>query len=376
MTICEYNNFSNRQKDLVRDILSDKSTKRKRVLGNAGSGKTTIITYCASKLLSEGKTVFVCCYNKTLLRQIRYMIATYGYASFATNITVDNYHHFMWHYLNIDERKTFKEYEYSEYPPDPDGYRFDYRNKKPMFDFIFVDEMQDLRPKAIANLIDLLRNEGKICVFADKYQKIYDNNKFENEEENVLSNVPKFPDNTGFRGRWTRLNEIYRANNLIQEKGIEFAKKYLFSSYGSEDIILSGNRSPSEINYYTHFSYSDLLQYIKKLTIDERNGTVILVNNLNEINEISALLRSNNVLCVSISDSKESFDVLSNGVKISTVKSFKGLEVPICIYFCQDDNHPDENNYVGVTRATNRLLVCNNCMNSAVEDIYSQFQEK
>lgn len=53
MSICEYEQLSRNQKELVKDILSDKSTKRKRILGNAGSGKTTIIAICASKLVNS-----------------------------------------------------------------------------------------------------------------------------------------------------------------------------------------------------------------------------------------------------------------------------------------------------------------------------------
>ena len=373
MGVCDYNSFSNKQKDLIKEILSKKSTKRKRILGNAGSGKTTIIAYCASNLLREGKKVFVCCYNKTLLKQLKRMIESYDGTSLVSDVTVDNYHHFMWHYIRSDERSLFKEYEYNDTPFSVDGYRFGPQNKNPVFDYIFVDEMQDLKPMAIANLIDLLTNDGKICVFADKYQKIYDNNKYENEDENIVSNVPKFPENSGFRGRWARLAEIFRANNLIQEKGIEFAKKYLFSSYGSEEVVLSGKRTDSKIEYFTYFSRNDILNFIKEMTYSERNQTAILVNDLQEINEITKILRENNFVCVSTIDSKENFDIALPGIKVSTVKSFKGLEVPICIYFCQDDNNPDENNYVGITRATNKLIICNNCKNNAIEDIYGKF---
>ena len=372
MGVCEYEQLSKHQKDLVKDILSDKSTRRKRVLGNAGSGKTTIIAICATQLMNTGKAVFVCCYNKSLLSHINNLLSDYNGRS-GSRLTVDNYHHFMWHHINDSDRNDFKDYEYSNSPIDTDGYRLPSYAKRQMFDYIFVDEMQDLRPNAVANLIDLLNNDGKICVFADKYQKLYDNNKYENEEENSSSNVPKFPKNVGFRGRWSRLDEVFRANNLIQEKALEFAKKELFSTYGVENVILSGNRADSQILYVTNFSIDSIADYISKMSKPDQENTVVLFHEKQDVDKLANAIGHKRINYISINNSKDSFDIRYRGVKISTVKSFKGMELPICIYVCGHGKVSCEDDYVGVTRATEKLIVCNSDTHNPLHNLYSAF---
>ena len=288
MDCCEYEQLSKHQKELVKDILSDKSTKRKRVLGNAGSGKTTIIAICARELIKSGKSVFICCYNKSLLGHIHNLVDEY--AGMDSKLVIDNYHHFMWHHISEFEKKSFKKQEYSDTPINVDGYRLTYRDKRQIFDYIFVDEMQDLRPNAVSNLIDFLGIDGKICVFADKYQKLYDNNKYESEEENSSSSVPKFPVNSGFRGRWTRLNEVFRANNLIQEKALAFAQKELFSTYGTENVILAGTRADSQVMYVTNFSVDTIANYISNMSKIDQEKTVVLFHEKSDIDKMANAL--------------------------------------------------------------------------------------
>jgi DNA replication protein DnaC len=122
MSIPEYKSFSQHQKDIIANILSDDTTKRKRILGSAGSGKTMIMSYCASELVNQGKHVLLIIYNKTLIQQIKYMVNCYYnmdkdlFYKVLNNdvneyVTIDNYHHFMWH--NISDTDTFAELEYT-----------------------------------------------------------------------------------------------------------------------------------------------------------------------------------------------------------------------------------------------------------------------
>ena len=369
---CGYEQLSKHQKELVKDILSDKSTKRKRILGNAGSGKTTIIAICADKLINRGKTVFICCYNKSLLSHIHNLLNDCN-SGVNSRLTIDNYHHFMWHHIGETDRSMFKDYEYKEPPIDTDGYRITSNAKRSMFDYIFVDEMQDLRPNAISNLIDLLNPNGKICVFADKYQKLYDNNKYENEEENTSSNVPKFPPNVGFRGRWSRLNEVFRANNLIQEKALEYAKNELFSTYGVENVILSGNRENSQITYVINYSIESIANYISKMNRSDRENMVVLFHEKQDVDKFADALDRKKIDYISINKSRDNFDIRYHGVKISTVKSFKGLELPICIYVCRNNNSSCEDDYVGITRATKKLIICNSNTNNPIHKLYAEY---
>ena len=372
MAVCKYEQLSKNQKELVRDILSDNNTRRKRILGSAGSGKTTIIAICANKLVKNGKDVLICCYNKSLLKYIKKIVN--GDMEKSINLTIDNYHHFMWHYIEGRDRIEFRKHEYGNNVINSDGYRIPDLYKKAIYDYIFIDEMQDLRPNAIANLIDLLKENGKICAFADKYQKLYNNNKYENEEENFNSNVPKFPHNAGFRGRWTRLNEVFRANNLIQEKAMEFARQELFPVYGVENIILSGKRVDSQIIYVPNFSIEAIVDYISRMTKIDQKNTVVMFDEKKDIEDFTVLLDKNNIDYISINNSKDKFDLEYKGIKISTVKSFKGLELPICIYICNNKIESYEDEYVAITRATKKLIICNSNKINPLFNLYSEYK--
>ena len=50
-------NFSKKQNNIINDILSESGNKRKRIIGAAGSGKTTVLVECAKKLIEQTKSV-------------------------------------------------------------------------------------------------------------------------------------------------------------------------------------------------------------------------------------------------------------------------------------------------------------------------------
>ena len=353
----EFNEFSQRQRELVRDILSPKTTKRKRVLGGAGSGKTTVIAYCAQQLLREGKEVWVCYFNNSLLVQIKKMIGVPVGGD--RLLTVQNYHKFMTDYLPVGERDLLLPMEGND---NSDGYRFKPTNAKPLFDYIFLDEMQDIIPNAILNLLDLLRDGGKLCVFADKYQKLYDNNRYEKEDENLQSRVPKMPKNAGFRGAWTRLTEIYRADNLIQHEAVNYAKQYLTNSYGTETFVFKGENKESVLIYATRFSYAQIADYLAKLPKTEQNSVAVLFHFLYDVENFADELKRRHITYTTVLSKaeKQNFDVDFPGVKVSTVKSFKGLEIPTCIYVAKVHQYvTPEADYVALSRATAKLIICN-----------------
>lgn len=61
---------------------------------------------------------------------------------------------------------------------------------------------------------------------------MYEANKYETEED-TDNIVPELPKNSGFMGRWNRLDEIFRANNTIQLIADKFRVAHL-AKYGLE----------------------------------------------------------------------------------------------------------------------------------------------
>ena len=385
MSIPEYNSFSSHQKDIIANILSDDTTKRKRILGSAGSGKTMIMSYCASKLASQEKRVLLIIYNKTLIQQIRYMVNNYyelekglfSAEDVSKYVDIDNYHHFMWH--NIPDTDTFADLEYTSgnnlTQEQIDGYLFNSSFTFIKYDYIFIDEMQDLKPNSIMSLINFLNPDGKMIVFADKYQHIYNNNQYESETEGDTSHVPAFPHNSGFVGKWTRLTEVFRSNSIIQQKGIEFAKQNLFSIYGEEKINLSGELIDSSIDYYTNYSDSALIKAVKMFNPRQQANTAIIVHDISEVNNICRLLEENGIKYSSILENRRRFNVHLNTLTVSTVKSFKGLEAQNVIYINDSNSTKDEDNFVAVTRAIKKLIIFDISKFTSLNKIYKEFEK-
>lgn len=211
--------YSEKQKRIINDILDDSKTKRKRILGASGTGKSLIIAYCAKILAQQDKKILICFYNKSLIPKFESLCHD-SMNSYGRLPRIINYHKYMFDYVRSHSPNSIDDFKRDEFGADgpKDGYRLRAGTGEKLFDYIFVDEMQDMTINAISNLIDLLKDTGKICIFADKNQKLYEFNEYETEE-NTDNQVPKLPANAGFRGPWNRLDEIFRANNTIQKNG-------------------------------------------------------------------------------------------------------------------------------------------------------------
>lgn len=377
-------NFSKKQQAIIKDILSSTGTKRKRILGAAGTGKTLIIAHCSKELAKQGKKVLICYYNKTL--QQRYIDLCFNGShvrldkfSGYDNINITNYHYFMYHLLNKYRRgelEYFRHEEYSDINP-KNGYLLENYNGPIKYDYIFVDEMQDITPNAVSSLIALLELNGKICVFADKNQKLYESNSYESED-NTSNIVPKTPANKGFLGRWNRLDEIFRANNLIQALGDKYREKYL-SSYGNEKYVLAGMRGDCEIIYKRDIRKREDLIYILKNELrytNPKNISFLFFSNF-QAQEFCDECSMNNVGYITTVDKgKDSFLISDDRIKVSTIKSFKGLDIDTVVLVLDDSGKTRTSNtkyeeiYVGLTRARKRLIIIDQMQNSDLSNIY------
>ena len=409
-------NFDKAQKEIIATALEEHSGKamRRRILGCAGPGKTTVIAYCARELAKRGKRVLVCCYNKTLIPYIDSMIgldcSAYQPRKMGL-LRVTNYHAFMFHFIldyngknqNASDIDLFRKKEYFE-KEDSDGFLLPekYNNfAKNCYDYIFVDEMQDLKPTAVPNLIKFLPTDegsshyiGALFVFADKYQKIYDKNEFEKEDNSQdISIVPKIPKGCGFSGTWKRLKESHRSNSKIQRKARLFAKKHLTSKYGKEEHALIGDIIDSNIIYYEQgWDYQiDIKKLISKIL--QKSGwdvknTAVLFSTKQEVCEYVKHVKSCGENAISTNECGKQEDELrrrfylsSSHLKISTVKSFKGLEIDnIILVIDVTINLPiieTEELYVGLTRAKRNLAIINNNIEffKCLNEIYGEYMK-
>ena len=87
-----YKLFGNEQRKIIDDILNFQKFKRLRILGSAGTGKTTIIAYCVKELLSRNLKVAVMYYNKTLKNRIIDILG--NNIPNQRNLCLEHYHRF------------------------------------------------------------------------------------------------------------------------------------------------------------------------------------------------------------------------------------------------------------------------------------------
>lgn len=397
--------LNSKQLSVLNDIVNDNGTKRKRVLGHAGSGKSEVIIQCVKRIMREKTNVkILLTYYNISLRE-KYLKAIMEGESeevvntMSKNLHVRHYHGIFYNHIRNfysnsgEEFKKFCKIEYNDL--ENEGYRFkeDFMNiafnlPKGIYNYVFIDEMQDLRENVVPNLIDALKDGGKICLFADKAQKIYDNNQYDSEDSTMPnSNVPKIPSGTGFRGPWSRLDIVYRANSEIQEKAMEFAKIVLNDKYLIEDVVFY---PPERQDSYIKYCYK-FVDVPKDILYSPH--TSILCTTLMDVDMYSRHLESNNIpytsmygRCLKSYENKKmklEFDASVDKVKVSTIESFKGLEsdnVVLMLKFSPDKEKDRELEklYVGLSRAIKKLYIVN--QNSSqratefLERIYGQYK--
>lgn len=385
-----YKLFGNEQRKVIDDILNPQKFKRLRILGSAGTGKTTIIAYCVKELLSRNLKVAVMYYNKTLKNRIIDILG--NNIPNQRNLCLEHYHRFEENRKEEIEQLLNKIKEKKEItlntPLDYSVYSSKGRRtvksrpfKNLSFDIIIVDEGQDISEEAFSCLFLFLRKEGKFVVFADKYQKIYSNNQFESEENAANFIAPKLPAGSGFRGPWRRLRTTYRPNNIIQKCGAEYYHKCLSKRYGDEPYnpnphSLSFFERNSTIDYYPdcdiagdHNKWKTILDLIQKHHFD-LNNTVVIMQYRKDIDDFCQYLRAKNISvtqgCSKNKDDdlyKRNFRMTLPGLKVITIHSFKGFEAENVIYIFSFDRFPgtdknaEEANYIALTRATKHLVI-------------------
>lgn len=328
--------MNQKQKEVIRDILDPNGTKRKRILGISGTGKSTIIKECIHKLTGNNKTILLTYKNITLI---------------ALYIDDINYNDVLITHIDMLE------------------YRMQARN----FDYIFVDEAQDFKIEEIEYLIRHLSEDGKIVLFADRNQNVYyrRQEKDDNETDGLYPVLPKGE----FKGRWVKLNEVYRKNNGIQS----FANDFIRNVYQDRNIE-SVYKNPS-CNYPFSINFIDLkkdiipyfVQIAKRIPKKHHKNVTFLFDNVHagyyfeqQLNQegISTMSTCYNQYSIDAYDKRrkirEKFRLNTDNIKISTIKSFKGLSSKDVFLYLMNNGPNYDEMYVGLTRATETLTVISN----------------
>jgi hypothetical protein len=159
--------MTNRQLELLRIIGSNKDII---ISGPAGSGKTIMATTIARELSETQKKVLILTFNRILANNIRYGLGN------PENPEVSTYHSLARKYIDLKDKQWWTENSKNENFWDlevPLKFLEALKNVDPIYDYIIIDEAQDLQELWYENLNALIKPEGGFYIFIDEDQDIF-----------------------------------------------------------------------------------------------------------------------------------------------------------------------------------------------------------
>lgn len=376
----------------IRLVLNDDQKKcdephtgHYRIRGVAGSGKTQVLAYRAGQLASQGYRVLVVSYNITLWHLIHDMIQRSPFAFRWDNVTTTYFHGFCKDILNDfgepwpkdesqDDESLFREvipHKVVEVIR---------RNNYTKYDAILIDEGQDFCIEWYTMLCCLLTSRDEVVVVCDKKQNIY--GRTTEWLDKRRKGVEKF-------GVWIELKKIIRLPEHVARIAVEFSEKFNLN----QDIKVAKIEKPDLFNQFqAHvvwwniedkgFSENDWLDKVdeafelikSQATHNHPSDTVILLPNKDygftsvdhfkqkksfKVNHVFEKGRD-----INYHRHKKAFWMGDSRLKMSTIHSFKGWEVPNVIvvipsYIPGDENLYDMTVYTAMTRSKENLIVIN-----------------
>lgn len=375
----------------ARLTVSEKG-KREKIKGVAGSGKTTVLAKRAVNAHKRhGKHVLILTFNLTLNMYIKERInevrSEFSWNAFA----IINYHKFISTALTRsgveidipedikrDKQKVSDHLDLKYYSNEN---VFDNVEINEKFETILIDEVQDYKPEWIKIIRKyFLTKDGEMVLFGDEKQNIYER---ETDTEKSTKTVQGF-------GRWKILPKSFRykedSHILDLARGFQeafFKDKYELDFREQAQLSLSGV-GINQCVIHNIGDFHSIISYVFSIAKTENihpNDIIILSSSISQMREIDFQIRKNksfNERTLTTFESKEAFNKfcksspneienirankkygfnLNSGVlKLSTIHSFKGYELPT-VFLIVNESDMAELIYVGLTRAMFNLVV-------------------
>lgn len=318
------------QQMLVLQIL--RKRRRAVIAGCAGSGKTMLAVNKARQLNEQGFHVLFTCFNVVLAEELKKILPS--------TVTVSHFHGLC--------KEMVKESGFSLRKPANENDYFDVilpeelldaaESLGPQFDAIIVDEGQDFKETYWISLSALLEPNGIFYIFYDDNQNLYSN-------INVLKGII---DDEPFL-----LSENCRNTKAIHNVVAKF------HSQPDELVCNTPFGHTPELIYYRDGDH--LIRLIQSklhhLVMDEHispQDIVILTPRSQDRTLFKAGSRLGNFVLI---DSNRNW---TNGIQVSTIHAFKGLERRVVILVEMDDfvrYKPEAIMYVACSRARTYLVL-------------------
>lgn len=387
--------LSPRQKEFVRS-----DSKRLRVKGVAGSGKTQVVANRAvEQHLRTGDKVLILTFNISLVQYIRMRINQVP-ADFLTSMfEITNYHGF----FNSMANRYADGASLGDY--DNPTFFAPYSNEITKYKTIIIDEAQDFKTSWFDSIINyFLAPGGSVTVLGDGEQNIY---------EREMDKATKMPIIHSFSGRWNEISEsismrfmnpqianlssnfaisfmdrsshplavqsempfdegyhIKYWNVGAEKKGLDICKNinWIIETYKLKpaDVVVMGesiNILRDIENWYAKWSKQKSM--INFETLEQYNELKKKTDNISYFNsDLEDIRRA----------AKTHFTTDCDAIKFSTIHSFKGWESKTIILLLQPEMKEDEKFegyyikarentpaliYTAITRARNNLFIIN-----------------
>ncbi len=321
------------------------------VEGGAGTGKSFIALEYAKRVAVTGKRVLYLCYNKLLEEYIEYNIENM-YSNLRNTLEIRTFHTFLLSVVkqNDSEKYVNKNLYYEEILPEKFLEVVGNDNNFKKYDLVIIDEAQDLLKSNYMMCIDeILKgglDNGKWYVFYDANQNLYNSELEDNLNEIEIYRPTKVKLNTNCRN--TQQVGIY--NTLIT--GIRH-EKYIKVN-GQEVVIEKYNNQCEQVSKVV-----ELVKQLRKEGVNERD--IVILSPYSFENSCFKGINPFRSICTfqNVTNGRYRF-FLNDGVKFSTIHSFKGLESRVII-LVDIDNFDNEGrrllNYTGISRSKGFLYL-------------------
>ena len=334
--------LSNEQREIVEAPLDENTV----VMSCAASGKTNTLTERLRYVLRHGvdpnKIVALTFTNNAAAEMRARLGDDFKVGMFMG--TVHSYANMLLGSCGIDTSYVRDEEEFDEL--------FELIEENPQVlrpvDYLLCDEAQDLNPNQF-NFITELVQPRAILIVGDCRQAIY---TFSGANPDLLMNLTRNPEYTvrSLTKNYRNARNILNYSNSIIKKMNRVPKEFIENMRPEDGIV-------------QRISKWELTSIIKKEGPYKKWAVLCRTNK--KVDDILYILNRNNIPAITfrqaegdLSELKKKMDM--NAVKVLTIHSAKGLEFDNVIV-CDLFSHGQENmrlNYVSVTRARNKLYIC------------------